>query len=184
MKQQADKNRSERYFVVCDWVYLKLQPYKQNSVASRSHQKLATKYFGPYPVLKKVGSVAYTLQLPISSKIHLTFHVSLRKKHQGPIPTSLDISLPEKYDSDSQEPVKTPWKVQEIRKIKRRNAAQVQWLIMWSNRPVGEATWVDAEVIMQQFPHFDPWGQGSAERGSIDTLRGEESVGLHVVESD
>lgn len=85
----------------------------------------------------------------MASKIHPTFHVSLFKKHQGRIPISLDTFLPEKYDSDSQEPVKTSWKVQEIRTIKRRSAAQVQWLIMWTNRLVEEAIWVDAEVIMQ-----------------------------------
>ncbi|WOH15055.1 hypothetical protein DCAR_0934588 [Daucus carota subsp. sativus] len=183
MKQQADKHRSERCFEVGDWVYLKLQPYKQGSVVSRPHQKLATKYFGPYPVLKKVGSVAYTLQLPTSSRIHPTFHVSLLKKHLGTIPTSLDTSIPEKYDSDNQEPIKVPWKVQEVRTIKKRNAAQVQWLVMWKNAPVEEASWVDAEIIMQQFPNFDPWGQGSAEQGGIDALRGEERVTVHVAES-
>jgi hypothetical protein len=36
MKQQADKKRMERSFAVGDWVYLKLQPYIQVSVARRS----------------------------------------------------------------------------------------------------------------------------------------------------
>ena len=33
MKQFADKHRTERVFAVGDWVYLKLQPYRQTSVA-------------------------------------------------------------------------------------------------------------------------------------------------------
>ena len=61
MKMQADKNRTERSFTVGDWVYLKLQPYVQLSVARRSNQKLSYRYFGPYLILQKVGEVAYKI---------------------------------------------------------------------------------------------------------------------------
>jgi ribosomal protein L21E len=51
MKQQADKGRSKRQFKVGDMVFLKLQPYVQSSLAPRSNQKLAFKFFGPYKVV-------------------------------------------------------------------------------------------------------------------------------------
>jgi hypothetical protein len=70
MKRQADKGRSERSFVVGDWVFLKLQPYVQSSVAVRSHRKLAFKFFEPFQIEQNVGPVAYKLQLPVPSKIH------------------------------------------------------------------------------------------------------------------
>lgn len=41
MKKQSDKRRSERSFQIGDWVFLKLQPYVQSSLARRSSQKLA-----------------------------------------------------------------------------------------------------------------------------------------------
>ena len=47
MKRYADGHRSERQFQVNDWVFLKLQPYVQSSVADISSQKLPSNFLGP-----------------------------------------------------------------------------------------------------------------------------------------
>lgn len=70
MKVHADKNRSERTFQVGDFVFLRLQPYVQPSLAPRSHHKLAFQYFGPYQIIAKVGTFTYKLLLPASSTIN------------------------------------------------------------------------------------------------------------------
>jgi hypothetical protein len=83
MKQQVDQGRSERQFVEGDQVFLQVQPYKQTSLKARHCQKLVPKFYGPYTVLKCVGSVAYQLALPSQSKLHPVFHVSCLKKVIG-----------------------------------------------------------------------------------------------------
>jgi hypothetical protein len=50
MKFQANKNKSGHHFEVGDWVFLKLQPYVQSSLAPRANQKLAFKFFSPFQI--------------------------------------------------------------------------------------------------------------------------------------
>lgn len=87
MVDQANKSRTDRQFHVGDWVYQKIQPYKQLSLSSRQFTKLSSKYYGPYQILQKVGNVAYKLALPYHLPLHLTFlflSLSLTMKFQTP----------------------------------------------------------------------------------------------------
>ena len=61
MEEYADKKRSERGFEVGDCVYLRRQPYRQNSVEIRGNSKLSAKYLGPYQIVQQIGKVAYRL---------------------------------------------------------------------------------------------------------------------------
>ena len=81
MKQKVDQHRSERSINVGDWVFLRLQPYKHMSLKnSNKDNDLSPKYYGPYKVLQKIGSMAYKLELTTSSQVHPIFHVSCLKK--------------------------------------------------------------------------------------------------------
>ncbi|GJZ37982.1 reverse transcriptase [Tanacetum coccineum] len=66
-------------------VYLKLQPHKQVSIRQDQQHKLSSKYYGPFKVAERIGEVAYRLELPSSSQIHLVFHISQLKKCHGKV---------------------------------------------------------------------------------------------------
>jgi len=84
MKQWVDQHRSKRSFHVGDWVFLRLQPYKQISLKkAKKDNKLSPKYYGPYKVLQKIGIMACKLELLASSRVHPIFHVSCLKKVIG-----------------------------------------------------------------------------------------------------
>ena len=82
-KLYADKHKIEWSFEVGDLVYLRLQPYRQSSLKKKGAEKLKPRFYGPYRIIRKVGEVAYELELPQESKIHNVFHVSNLKKTIG-----------------------------------------------------------------------------------------------------
>nr|GEZ85049.1 putative reverse transcriptase domain-containing protein [Tanacetum cinerariifolium] len=67
-------------FEVGDMVMLKVSPWK-GVIRFGKHGKLSPLYIGPFKIIKRIGSVAYKLELPKKLHgIHNTFHVSNLKK--------------------------------------------------------------------------------------------------------
>ncbi|GKF41058.1 putative reverse transcriptase domain-containing protein [Tanacetum coccineum] len=79
-KSYADLKRKPMEFQVEDKVMLKVSPWK-GVVRFGKRGNLNPRYVGPFKVLKKVGAVAYKLEIPQElSRVHNTFHVSNLKK--------------------------------------------------------------------------------------------------------
>ena len=137
LKTQANRHRQERSFVVGDWVFLRLQPYRQQSLASKGRWKLSPRYFGPFQVLQKIGSVSYKLDLPSKSRIHPVFHVSCLKlklgQHVTPLPT-----LPP-VDEFGQVLTK-PMAVLQKRTKSLRSRVITEVLVQWSGASFDDAT--------------------------------------------
>ena len=55
--------RRDLEFEVGDWVYLKVSPMK-GVVHFGEKGKLCPRFVGPYRVLRRIGKVAYELELP------------------------------------------------------------------------------------------------------------------------
>ncbi|KAG6518817.1 hypothetical protein ZIOFF_022298 [Zingiber officinale] len=151
IKQLADMHRSEREFAIGDWVFLKLQPYKQVSIRRSNSMKLSPKFYGPYKVMERIGPIAYRLELPRDSKIHPVFHVSCLKKKLGDKFTPQQ-HLPE-VNSDGEVKFQ-PYAILERRLVKKNNQATVELLIQWDNLSIDDATWELYDTIQEKFPEF------------------------------
>ncbi|RVW76748.1 Transposon Tf2-12 polyprotein [Vitis vinifera] len=168
MKHVADQKRREVEFQIGDLVLLKLHPYRQHSVFKRAHQKLANRFYGPFPVEQKLGKVAYRLSLPPEAKIHPVFHVSLLKKYVG---TSLPALVDLPPISDEGQFQVTPEKVVNTRWIKRGTKFIEESLVQWKNLPVEDATWEDTQMLKHQFSTLNLEDKVPLMGGSIDTPR-------------
>jgi hypothetical protein len=157
MKKYADAKRTDRTFAVGDFVYLKSKSYRETALGMHNPPKFSPRWYGPFRILKQVGTVAYQIQLPDNCKLHDVFHVSHLKKHQGltavPNPT-----LPLVTDDGK-------LKVAPVAVLQRRivprstgdyDVAAPQWLIHWEGMTPDEATWEDASFIQDTFPDFQP----------------------------
>jgi Integrase core domain/Chromo (CHRromatin Organisation MOdifier) domain len=152
MKKFADKKRSERKFSIGDWVYLKLQPYRQVSLQGKATaHKLKPKFYGPYEILRKIGEVAYELNLPKGSMVHPVFHVSQLKRCIG-----------ESYEPEIKLPIVSsrgrvriePLAILDKRMQGRKNSKKLEVLVKWSSLDEDEATWEDYIKLCEQFPTF------------------------------
>ncbi|KAJ0810360.1 putative nucleotidyltransferase, Ribonuclease H [Helianthus annuus] len=149
MKTAADKHRKDVSFEVGDWVYIKLQPYRQHSIRLRRHNKLGRRFFGPYQIVSKVGPVAYKLNLPDSAKIHPVIHVSLLRKCIGkPEQQVTPLHL---VDSNSTV-ILQPQDFLDHRTITKGDQTIQQTLVSWEGFPTSEATWEDNSALLKQFP--------------------------------
>ncbi|MCO5567643.1 hypothetical protein L7F22_021337 [Adiantum nelumboides] len=75
----ANKARKKVTFEKGDFVFLKV-PAKSKTMKMGKCDKLSLRYCGPFKILKKIGDIAYKLELPESSQVHPVFHVSKLKK--------------------------------------------------------------------------------------------------------
>ncbi|GJX19841.1 putative reverse transcriptase domain-containing protein [Tanacetum coccineum] len=90
-KSYADLKRKPMEFEVGDKVMLKVSPWK-GVVHFGKRGKLNPRFVGPFKVIKRVGDVAYKLELPEElSRVHNTFHVSNLKKCHADEPLAVPL---------------------------------------------------------------------------------------------
>ena len=165
MKQAADKKRREVNFEVGDWVYLRLQPYRQQSVFLRTSHKLSNRYYGPYQIEERIGPVAYKLKLSPGSRIHPVFHVSLLKKKIGEVAIANDELPPLTEEGVIR---LQPRKVLSTRWVNKGSTSASESLVLWEGLPKEEATWEDSQQLLRSFPNLNLEDKVLIERGSID----------------
>jgi hypothetical protein len=139
MKASADAHRRDVQYKVGDWVLVKLRPHRQTSVTQSTYSKLHKRYYGPFQVLDKIGSVAYKLQLPPDSKIHPVFHCSVLKPYHHLEATTMPIATVPP-DAKENQPIITPLVILDSRWSKDTTPT-LEVLVQWSGLPADDTSW-------------------------------------------
>lgn len=122
----------------------------------RANNKLSFRFFSPFKILEKLGSVGYKLEFPPSSSIHPVFHVSQLKLSPG------DQQVSSALPSDLQA-FQVP-----VRVLQRCWSAGDHSMEHVSHSPLKLATWEPLATLRQQFPRALAWGHvGSEASGNV-----------------
>ena len=82
-KSYADLKRRYIEYKVGDKVFLKVSPWRK-ILRFGQKGKLSPRFIGPYEILKRVGPMAYRLELPSElDKLHDVFHVSMLRRYRS-----------------------------------------------------------------------------------------------------
>ncbi|KAI3817324.1 hypothetical protein L1987_11113 [Smallanthus sonchifolius] len=131
-KSYTDKRRRPIEFQEGDYVLLKVSPWK-GLIRFKKRGKVSPRFIGPFKIIKKVGKVAYRLELPEElNKIHNTFHVSYLRKCLADEATH--VPLEEIEIDDKLTYIEEPIKILDTKEKHLRNKIIKQVLVQWKHR--------------------------------------------------
>nr|XP_016493426.1 PREDICTED: uncharacterized protein LOC107812769 [Nicotiana tabacum] len=127
--------------------------------------KLSPRSIGPYRILKRIGEVAYKLELPASmTLVHHVVHVSML---WGYMPNHAHIISPEVVEiNDSLFYEEEPVQILDRQVCRLRTKDLDSLKVLWRNHGIEEATWEAEEDIKTRYPHlFATSGTGPEQLG-------------------
>ena len=107
---------------------------------NKDNKLASTKYYGPYKVPQKIGSMAYKLELPATSQIHPIFHLSCLKKVIG---DKIPFQTIFKDLDEEGKVILEHEKISKTRTKRLRNRVITEYLVKWKNLPIDDSTWED-----------------------------------------
>ena len=112
----------------------------------KKDNKLSPNYYGPYKVLQNIGTMAYKLELPTSSRVHPVSHISCLNNVIG---DNLPVQkILRELDKEGKIILKLE-AVTETRTRQLRNRSISKYLIKWKNLPIEDSTWEDDNFIQK-----------------------------------
>ncbi|KAL0409742.1 UNVERIFIED_CONTAM: Transposon Tf2-11 polyprotein [Sesamum radiatum] len=170
MKKYADQNRRFIEFSAGDLVMVNV-PDPRLSKSSRGRDpRLMQKYVGPLPITKRIGTVAYRIELPPWWKIHNVFHVSQLKKYSA-----------DREDDTRNQPSRPQL---ELTKIKEKVAEAIlnhrvtrtakrehtEYLVKWKGCSSEENTWERVTNLKAFLPLVEAYHASHAPRTSLSQV--------------
>jgi hypothetical protein len=150
----ADNRRRPLEFEKGDHVYLKVSPLRGMN-RFKVKGKLSPRFIGPFMIFRRVGEMAYQLELPDNlSDVHNVFYVSqLRKCLRVP-----EEQLPMEELSVQGDLTYTEYPIKILDTLTRvtRNKMIMMCKVQWSHHGEDEATWEREEEVRIDFPHLFP----------------------------
>ena len=167
-KKWADTKRRDVNFQVGDLVLAKLTGILRNPTV---HKGLVRRYEGPFKVVKRVGTMAYRIELPPTIRAHPVFHVSLLKpyyqdeldpdrgkSHRAPVGVKVS------YDNEVRE-------IQAERVIRRPgHRPRHEYFVLWKGLPDTEGSWEHAEALWQFKNQVEQYHSSRVTRASLDPV--------------
>lgn len=149
MKKWADSKRRHVEFSVGDMVFVKILAGQHKSTRSL-HKGLLRKYEGPFPIVKRVGNVAYQLGLPSRLNFHPVFHVSCLKPYHADMedpdrnePKRVPFGATSAYDKDIEA-------ILDTRVVRRQNSnPSRESLVKWKGLADCETSWEPEHALWQ-----------------------------------
>ncbi|KAH6771725.1 hypothetical protein C2S51_010129 [Perilla frutescens var. frutescens] len=156
MKFHADLNKREWESQIGNQVSLKLLPFCHNTASLKNKWKPFAQYYGSYTVLPRIRKMAYHLEFPASSQVHLVFHASLLKNVTISIviPTS-EPSVEGAYGIHVVEPSQN----MDGRVIFQRRNLTNKFLVRWGKFNSFGDSWKNEKLLIGKFQNVNPWGQ-------------------------
>ena len=147
MKEQSDRKRRELRFNTGEQVLLSTEHL---NLKNAPVHKLRRRFVGPFFVVRRVGPVAYELELPETWKIHNVFHVSLLRPFrtsswtQSVMEDQTEVDIEDDREYDVEKLLRWRWKGTSSRRRTK------EFLVLWTGWSIDDASWTPAENFTSQ----------------------------------
>ncbi|WMV32722.1 hypothetical protein MTR67_026107 [Solanum verrucosum] len=129
---------------------------------------LSPRYIGPYKIIRRVGQVAYELELPQElSAVHPVFHVSMLRKCVGDPSYITPIKDVQLTGDLTYEEVPISILDRHVKNLRNKEIALLK--VFCKNQQVEKVIWEAEEAMKSKYPYlFEPKGEVQVLNGGIN----------------
>ncbi|XP_070025581.1 uncharacterized protein [Nicotiana sylvestris] len=172
-KSYSDMQRQNLEFGDNDWVFLKVS-HMRGLMRFGKKGKHSPWYIGPYRIFRRMGQVAYELELLSElESVHQVFHVSMLRKSIGDPTHVVSMDYVQITEALSYEEISVAILDRQICNLRNKEIASVK--VLWRSKNVEEMTWEVEAKMKSKYPHLfqteDMARGGIAQHSSIQASK-------------